>query len=129
MKSNGVLYTTDLNTRTFLTCGAIAGPLFTVAWIVGGATRANYDPLRHPISSLSIGELGWTQTANFLVTELLTLAFAFGLRRTLQPQGGSTWRPRLIGTVATGLLGAGFFVTDPLNGYPPGTSNLSLQSG
>jgi hypothetical protein len=121
------LYTSDVNTRALLACGAIAGPLFTVAWIVGGATRANYDPLRHPISSLSIGELGWTQTANFLVTGLLTLAFAFGLRRTLQPQGGSTWGPRLIGAVAIGLLGAGFFVTDPLNGYPPGTPNLSLQ--
>jgi Protein of unknown function (DUF998) len=67
------------------------------------------------------------QTANFIVTGLLTLAFAFGLRRTLQSRGGSTWGPLLIGAIAIGLLGAGLFVTDPLNGYPPGTPNLPLQ--
>jgi hypothetical protein len=41
--------------------------------------------------------------------------------------GGSRWEPLLIGAVALGLLGAGIFVTDPLNGYPPGTPNLPLQ--
>jgi hypothetical protein len=121
------LYTSDVITKVLLVCGAIAGPLFIVAWIVEGATRANYDPLRHPISSLSIGGFGWTQTANFIVTGLLTLAFAFGLRPTLQSRGGSTWGQLLIGAIAIGLLGAGIFVTDPMNGYPPGTPNLPLQ--
>jgi hypothetical protein len=116
-----------MKTKALLACGAIAGPLFIVAWLVAGATRASYDPLRHPISSLAISEFGWTQTANFLVTGLLTLAFAFGLRSRLQPPGGSTWGPRLIGAIAIGLIGAGFFVTDPLNGYPPGTPNFSLE--
>ncbi len=64
---------------------------------------------------------------NFIVTGLLTLAFAFGLRRMIQSPGGSTWGPLLIGSIAIGLLGAGIFVTDPLNGYPPGTPNLPLQ--
>jgi hypothetical protein len=114
-------------TNALLTCGVLAGPLFTVIWLVAGATRASYDPLRHPISSLAIGELGWTQTANFFITGLLTLAFAFGLRRRLQSPGGSTWGPRLIAVIAIGLLGAGFFVTDPLNGYPPGTPDFSLE--
>ena len=27
----------------------------------------------------------------------------------------------LIGLVGIGLIGAGFFITDPMNGYPPGT--------
>ena len=127
MQSNSVLYTSDVKTKTLLACGVLAGPLFTVIWLVAGATRANYDPLRHPISSLAIGELGWTQAANFIVTGLLTLAFAFGLGRRLQSPGGPTWGPRLIGVMAIGLLGAGFFVTDPLNGYPPGTPNFSLE--
>jgi hypothetical protein len=127
MRSNGILYASDAKTKVLLVCGAIADPLFTVAWIVEGATRADYNPLRHPISSLSIGEFGWAQTANFIVTGLLTLAFAFGLRRTLQSHGGSTWGPLLIGAIAIGLLGAGIFVTDPLNGYPPGTPNLPQQ--
>lgn len=114
-------------TKSLLLCGALAGPLFTVAWMLEGATRVGYDPLRHPISSLAIGELGWTQTATFLITGLLTLAFAFGLRRALQPRGGSTRAPLLIAIIGIGLLGAGFFVTDPMNGYPPGTPLLPLQ--
>src|SRR6185295_12186986 len=116
-----------MNTKTLLRCGVIAGPLFTLAWIIEGATRAGYDPLRHPISSLAIGEAGWTQTANFIVTGLLLLAFAVGLRRALQPRGGSWWGPVLVGAVGLGLLGAGLFVTDPLSGYPPGTPALPVE--
>jgi hypothetical protein len=86
-----------------------------------GATRAHYSPLRHPVSSLELGECGWTQRANFLVAGLLKLAFAIGLRLALRPLGGSTWGPLLVGAHAIGLLGAGIFVTDPVSGYPPGT--------
>lgn len=108
-------------TRNLLACGVVAGPFFTVVYLVEGATRAGYDPLRHPVSSLALGDPGWTQTVNFLVTGLLTLAFAIGLRRALPSPGGSTWGPLLIGACAVGLLGAGVFATDPLGGYPPGT--------
>ena len=116
-----------VKTKILLLCGAIAGPLFTVAWILEGSARADYSALRHPISSLAIGEFGWTQAATFIATGLLTLAFAIGLRRALPSHGGSTWGPLLIGAIAIGFLGAGLFVTDPLNGYPPGTPNLPLQ--
>jgi hypothetical protein len=83
--------------------------------------------LRDPISSLSIGKLGWTQTANFIVTGLLTLAFALGLRRRLSSDGGSTWGPLLISVIAIGFLGAGVFVGDPVNGFPPGTFDVPLR--
>jgi hypothetical protein len=109
-----------MTTRKLLACGVIAGPLFVVAFIVEGATRANYNPLRHPVSSLELGDFGWTQVANFIVAGLLTLAFAAGMRRALRPVGGSTWGPLLVGACAVGLLGAGIFLTDPLSGYPPG---------
>jgi hypothetical protein len=120
------LRTRDGLTKALLACGAAAGPVFTLAWWAAGATRADYDPLRHPISSLAIGEQGWTQTASFFVTGLLVLAFALGLRRLGGP-GGSKWAPRLIGLMGIGLLGAGLFVTDPMNGYPPGTPLLSFD--
>ena len=107
-------------TKALCLCGLVAGPLFTVAWIVEGATRVNYDPLRYPISSLSLGNVGWMQIATFIITGLLALAFAIGLRRALRPSG-SVWGPALVGLAGIGLIGAGIFVTDPLNGYPPGT--------
>jgi hypothetical protein len=107
--------------KALLACGAIAGPLFTLAWVVEGATRADYNPLRHPVSSLELGDLGWMQRANFLAAGALTLAFAVGLRRALRPLGGSTWGPLLVAGHGIGLVGAGLFVTDPVSGYPPGT--------
>lgn len=70
--------TRTIKTKALLFCGVIAGPLFVVAFLVEGATRAHYDPLRHPVSSLAFGDLGWTQSTNFVVTGLLMLAFAIG---------------------------------------------------
>src|SRR5215510_8056023 len=105
-----------------LACGAIAGPLFVTAFLVQGATRPDYNPIRHSISTLALGSaFGWIQILNFVVAGLLTLAFAVGVRRVLRPQNGSTWGPLLVGLYAVGLLGAGVFVTDPDAGYPPGT--------
>jgi len=77
--------------------------------------------MRHAISSLSVGELGWIQIVTFVITGSLILAFSVELRRMLRQPSGSVWGPLLIGLVGIGLIGAGIFVTDPLNGYPAGT--------
>jgi hypothetical protein len=114
-------------TGLLLACGAIAGPLFTLAWLIEGATRPDFDPLRHPISSLAIGGAGWTQRATFVVVGLLMLAFDIGLRRMLRSRGGSRWGTLLLAAFAIGLIGSGIFVTDPLSGYPPGTPGRPLE--
>jgi hypothetical protein len=46
-------------------------------------TRDGFDPTRHPLSLLSLGELGWVQIANFVVTGVLYLACAVGMWRVL----------------------------------------------
>ncbi|MFI6517739.1 DUF998 domain-containing protein [Spirillospora sp. NPDC050679] len=107
-----------LQTRTPLWCGAIAGPLFTLVCLTEGAVRADYDPLRHPVSSLALTDRGWVQILNFLLAGTLTITFAVGLRSVVRR---SVWGPLLIGLFGAGLLGAGAFVTDPVGGYPPGT--------
>ena len=124
--SNRHLGSSDSITNALLACGVIGALLFVVAFLVQGATRAGYNPLRHPVSSLAIGELGWLQRANFLVTGVLMLALAVGLR-ALRPRCGSWWGPVLVGVVAIGLICAGVFVSDPLSGYPPGTPDEPLQ--
>lgn len=118
--------TIHVSTRLLLICGAIAGPLFTLIWFVTGVLRISYDPIRHPISALSLGELGWTQIVNFIITGLLTLLLAFGLRRMQQSRHTPAWAPLLIASVGIGFLGTGFFATDPLNGYPPETPFIIL---
>ena len=92
--------------------------MFVITFLIEGVTRADYNPLRHPVSSLALGDFGWIQVANFVIKGLLLLAFAHGLRRTLRP---AFWRPVLVGLVGISLIGAGVFLTDPINGYPPGT--------
>ena len=55
-------------TRRLLRCGLAAGPVFVTAYLVEGAARDGYRPLRHPVSSLALGPGGWAQAANFAIT-------------------------------------------------------------
>jgi Protein of unknown function (DUF998) len=109
-----------LETRKLLACGIVAGPLFLVVTLVQAYTRRGFDLARHPISLLSLGDLGWLQITNFVVAGILYLACAIGLRRALDPGRGATWGPRLVGAAGVGLIVAGVFVTDAGAGYPPG---------
>lgn len=105
----------------FLACG-IAAPVFFVAvFLIAGAMRPDYSALRHPVSSLSLEAWGWVQVVNFVITGTLLLAFAIGVRLALLRGGSSTWGPMLLRLVGFGFVGAGIFVNDPLNSYPPGT--------
>ncbi|WP_328859722.1 DUF998 domain-containing protein [Streptomyces sp. NBC_00306] len=106
-----------MGNQALLVCGMAAGPLFTLAYVVEGATRADYKPLRHPVSSLALGRAGWAQSVNFLLSGLLSLTFAVGLWRDGPSPAGAV----LIGVWGAGLLGAGAFLTDPVSGYPAGT--------
>lgn len=108
-------------TRSLLRCGLAAGPLFVAAFLLEGAAREGYSPLRHPVSSLALGSRGWVQTANFTVAGTLLLAGAAGLPRAADRGVTSRATPPLIGAAGAALLGSAAFVTDPVSGYPPGT--------
>ncbi|MEV6279902.1 DUF998 domain-containing protein [Nocardia sp. NPDC051832] len=96
-------------------CGLLTGPLFIVAFGIEGALREGYNPMRHPVSALSLGPWGWTASITFAVCGVLGLVFAAGLWRA-----GTVVAALLVGLWAIGLLGLGLFVTDPVSGYPPG---------
>ncbi|MFZ1992948.1 MAG: DUF998 domain-containing protein [Solirubrobacteraceae bacterium] len=108
-------------TRGLLCCSAAAGPLFVTVFVLEGARRPDYNPLRHPVSSLALGSRGWVQVANFAVAGTLYLAGAAGLMRTPDPILGTRLGPALLVGVGLGLLGSAAFCTDPVSGYPPGT--------
>jgi hypothetical protein len=107
-------------TRALLSCGVVAGPLFLAVVFVQAVTRHGFDLSRHPLSLLSLGELGWIQIANFVVTGLLYVACAVGMRRVLHPGPSGTWGPLLVGGLGIGLVLAGVFVADAGAGFPPG---------
>lgn len=120
-RASSVTGASTRTTRALLGCGVVAGPLFVVVAAVQILTRAEFDLSRHPLSLLSLGPLGWIQITNFVLTGLLSLACAVGMRRVLHPGRGGTWGPRLIGGYGLGLVAGGVFVADPALGFPPGT--------
>lgn len=107
-------------TTRLLACGIVAGPLFPAAWLLQAFTRDGFDPSRHPLSLLSLGELGWIQITNFVVTGVLYVACAIGMWRVLHSGRSGTWGPLLVGGFGIGLILAGIFTTDPGAGFPPG---------
>ena len=110
-----------MQTRALLASGIIAAPLFTVVAVIEMLTRPGFDLRRHDLSLLSNGDLGWIQIASFVVTGLLAMAAALGIRRVLGSSRGGTYGPLLLGIFGLGYVGAGLFVPDPMNGFPPGT--------
>lgn len=103
-------------TRALLRCGLVAPALFVASFLVQGAVRPGYDPLRHAVSTLSLGPGGGWQAATFLATGVLFVAFAAGVRRRVDGR----WPALLIALIGVGFVGAGLFACDPLSGYPPG---------
>ncbi|OPG11424.1 DUF998 domain-containing protein [Microbispora sp. GKU 823] len=102
-----------------LLCGAVSGPLFLGVILVEGAARSGYDPFRHPGSALSLGDRGWIQIANFLLTGLSLLGFAAAVRTVLRSPVGAL----LVGVAGLAMVVSGLFTMDPMRGYPPGSSD------
>jgi hypothetical protein len=105
--------------RNLMAAGLVAGPLYCLTGIAQALSRDGFDVTRHPLSLLSNGDLGWVQITNFVLCGLLVVAGAVGLRRTGR---AGTWAPRLIAAYGVGLVAAGAFVADPMDGFPFGTA-------
>ncbi len=108
-------------TRVLLRCGIVAGPLYIVVGAIQLVIRPGFDVRYNMLSQMALGELGWIQVANFIVSGLLVLTSAVGIRRALSSGPGSTWGPRLIAVYGLGLIAAAIFGADPGFGFPPGT--------
>jgi hypothetical protein len=91
---------------------AVAGPLWAAVSLAQVATRDGFDLMRHPLSLLSTGSLGWVQIANFVVAGLLMMVGAASL--------GGKWAPRLVSAAGFGMIAAGLLVMDPGGGFPAG---------
>ncbi|GGY09360.1 DUF998 domain-containing protein [Streptomyces tanashiensis] len=121
------------STRSLLTVAVVAQPLWAAVALAQAATREGYDITRHPLSALSNGSLGWIQITDFVLAGLLTVVGSVGLRRALRGTPGGTWAPRLVRISGIGMIAAGAFVMDPVDGFPVGTPDgtpavLSWQS-
>ncbi len=111
----------DPRTRRLLLLGLLAGPGYVVVSLTQALTREGFDLTRHAWSLLANGDLGWIQVTNLIITGLLVIAGALGLRRRLRPGIGGTWPPRLLVGYGLSLIAGGIFRADPALGFPAGT--------
>lgn len=114
----------DVTADRLVRCGAAAGPLFVCVFLVEGARRPAYSPLRHPVSSLAFGPRGWVQVANFALAGTLYVAGAAGLALMPTARGGDRLGAATFAATGIGLLGSALFSTDPVSDYPPGTPDV-----
>jgi hypothetical protein len=110
-------------TKLLLTGCVLAGPIYIIVGIAQILTRAGFDITRHPLSFMSLGDFGWIQITNFIITGLLVIAGAIGLRRLAQSDKRLRRGAFLLGIYGLGVLGGGLFAPDPALGFPPGTPN------
>ena len=111
----------DRVTKSLLGYGVIAGPCCVVVSLAQALTRPGFDLSRHEWSLMANGERGWIQVANLVVTGLMVIAFAVGLRRALATGTGARWAPRLVAVYGVSLVAAGLLRADPALGFPAGT--------
>jgi hypothetical membrane protein len=112
-------------TRSLLGYGVIAGPFYVVVSLAQALTRDGFHLDQHAWSLLENGGLGWIQITNFIVTGMMTVAAAVGVRRALPAGRARIWAPRLIAVYGASLVGAGIFRADPAQGFPVGTPEVT----
>jgi Protein of unknown function (DUF998) len=80
-------------TRTLLTAGVWVAAFFIPADLLDALARPHYNPLRHWISHLSLGQFGWLGSVVLLLTAALLAVYAAGLVRLRRDSGGPVRYP------------------------------------
>src|SRR5437764_15412191 len=83
--------------RALLSCGLIAGPFYIVVGLIQAFTRPGFDIMRHDLSLLANGDLGWIQITNLVLSGILVIAGAVGMRQALHAGRGRIWGPIVLG--------------------------------
>ena len=104
-----------------LYAGVAAGPLYVGIGTLEAVLRDGFDIRVHSLSLLANGPAGWVHSAMMIITGLLTVLGAIGLRR-----GSASPKPSgvTIGGIAVfglGVAAAGFLRADPQGNFPLGT--------
>lgn len=115
-------------TNALLKFGVAAGPLYIVVGLYEIMTRPGFDMRKHSLSLMSIGPQGWIHIALFIVTGLLVILGAVGIRKAIKGEKAGTWAPILLTVYGLSLIAAGYFVPDPMRGFPPGMTYGTIST-
>ncbi|TDK85268.1 DUF998 domain-containing protein [Mycolicibacterium mucogenicum] len=117
-------------TRSLLGWGVVAGVFYLITGVILGLTRTGFDFGRHALSLLMLGDYGWLQVVNLILTGLMTIAAAIGIWRATDSSRGARAGAVLIGIFGGCLVASAIFAPDPVAGFPPGsTAGAASLSG
>lgn len=116
-------------TRSLLGYGVVAGAFYLVVGLALALTRDGFELTSQPLSRLMLGEGGWMQRANIVVTGALVLAAAVGFARALAPSAAGRRAGVLLGVYGVALVAGGIFPPDPMDGFPPGSTEDATITG
>lgn len=112
-------------TRSLLGWGVVAGPFYLAFGLILALTYAEFDPTRDALSLLLRSDLGWLQWLNLVLSALMVIAAAAGLRRT------PGWPPAaavLVAAYGLCLVLSAVFPPDPTDTFPPGTATTDVST-
>lgn len=104
-------------TRSLLGWGVVAGVFYLAVGTGLALTREGFDLTRHPLSLLMLGEFGWMQTLNLILSGIMTIAAGAGFGRAM---GWPGLAGVLVGGYGACLIGSGVFPPDAMQGFPAG---------
>lgn len=105
-------------TRSLLGWGVVAGPFYLIVSLVQVPFNPGFDLTRHPLSLLMLGDAGWIQMTNLILSGLMVSAAAVGFLRAPDRARVAGW---LVAVYGVCLVGSGIFPPDPMAGFPPGS--------
>ncbi|MGQ7296717.1 DUF998 domain-containing protein [Quadrisphaera sp. KR29] len=114
-------------TRSLLGWGVVAGPFYVVVGLVLALTRPGFELPHHALSLLMLGEHGWLQRTNLVLTGLMVLAAALGAARALR-DGRGLAIAATTGVYGLCLLASAVALPDPVAGFPPGSTSGTVST-
>ncbi|WP_222710519.1 DUF998 domain-containing protein [Quadrisphaera setariae] len=114
-------------TRSLLGWGVVAGPFYVVVGLVLALTRPGFELSHHALSLLVLGEHGWLQRTNLVLTGLMVLAAAAGAARALR-DGRGLAIATATAVYGLALLASAAALPDPAAGFPPGSATASTSA-
>lgn len=116
-------------TRSLLGWGVVAGVFYLAVGVIRGLTREGFSFTEHALSLLMLGEGGWIQSANLIVSGAMVVAAALGFNRAMSPGKGARSAGLLVGVYGAALIGSGIFPPDPVDGFPDPASTAEGTAG
>lgn len=127
-RENGSFDLAAAVTRSLLGWGVVAGIFYLLVGATHGLLRDGFSFADHVLSLLMLGDFGWIQATNLILTGLMVVAAAIGFGRAMKPGKGA----KVVGTLLTlyglALVGSGIFPPDAVDGFPDPSSTAQATT-